>query len=164
MDATANNVGMPGFGSGSVASKQPGSQPSAAPRPRKSVLDDPPIRRRSHRTNNPLSGIASNSVQGRRVADLVRAYLRQLGQPSDVRIQAQAIACAELAVLAEVTRTAALANGMPDVNLLDQVIRLEAAAGRAQRKLGLDTPPKKSGGSSLGDLLRDDLAAQAARS
>ena len=93
-----------------------------------------PSRQRAKRTNNVLAGIDTNTARGRRIADLVRAYLQALGNPAEIERQAAVIAAAELQVLAEEARTVAL-RGAAD---LDQVIRLQGAADRATRKLGLD--------------------------
>lgn len=75
-----------------------------------------------------------NTARGRRIADLVRAYLTALGNPIEVERQAEVIAAAELQVLAEEARAAALKQGGGD---LDQVIRVQGAADRAVRKLGI---------------------------
>ena len=93
-----------------------------------------PSRQRARRTNNVFAGIDTNTARGRRIADLVRAYLQALGNPAEIERQAAVIAAAELQVLAEEARTVALKGGTD----LDQVIRLQGAADRATRKLGLD--------------------------
>ena len=99
-------------------------------------IDELPSRQRARRTNDPLAEIATNTARGRRVADLVRAYLRALGNPANIEQQAAVIAAAELQVLAEEARGAALKEtGRAD---LDQVIRVQGAADRAVRALGLD--------------------------
>ncbi len=94
-----------------------------------------PSRQRARRTNDPLSGIDLNTARGRRIADLVRAYLAALGNPTEIERQAAVIAAAELQVLAEEARASALKEaGHAD---LDQVIRLQGAADRAVRRLKL---------------------------
>jgi hypothetical protein len=52
--------------------------------------------------------------------------------------QRAAIAAAELQVLAEEARAAALKSGAPD---LDQVVRVQGAADRAVRRLGIKPGP-----------------------
>jgi hypothetical protein len=95
-------------------------------------------KRRAKRSNNPFAGISVNTARGRRTADLVAAYLQALGNPPEIERQAEVIAAAELQVLAEEARAQALKQvGHAD---LDQVIRLQGAADRAVRKLGLDRP------------------------
>jgi hypothetical protein len=95
----------------------------------------------------------------------VRHYLDVLGNPTGLDIQTRILAAAELQVIAEQARFAALENP-PTADQLDQIVRLEAAVGRAIRRLGLDHAArrKQSNGFSLGDLLRDDLARQAGQS
>ena len=94
-----------------------------------------PSRQRARRTNDPLAAISTNTARGRRVADLVRAYLRALGNPTNIEQQAAVIAAAELQVLAEEARATALKDaGRAD---LDQVIRVQGAADRAVRRLGI---------------------------
>ncbi len=113
----------------------------------RSVITDRPARKRSalavasptqraRRTNDPLADINTKTARGRRIADLVRAYLSALGNPIEIERQAAVIAAAELQVLAEEARALALKQiGHAD---LDQVIRLQGAADRAVRKLGLN--------------------------
>jgi hypothetical protein len=95
-----------------------------------------PKKQRARRTNDPFSEFDTNTSRGRRLADLTRAYLVALGNPPEIERQAEVIAAAELQVLAEEARALALKQvGHSD---LDQVIRLQGAADRAVRKLGLD--------------------------
>jgi hypothetical protein len=61
---------------------------------------DLPKRQRARRTNDPFAGIDTNTARGRRIADLVRAYLLALGSPPEIERQAEVIAAAELQVLA----------------------------------------------------------------
>lgn len=112
-----------------------------------------PSRQRAKRTNNVLAGIDTNTARGRRIADLVRAYLQALGNPAEIERQAAVIAAAELQVLAEAARAAALKQSIGDI---DQVIRVQGAADRAVRKLGLDHQRKPAP-----IPLRDLLAAEA---
>ena len=127
---------------------------AAAPSSSRSRAAELPSRQRARRTNDPLAGLDLNTARGRRIADLVRAYLQMLGNPADIERQAAVIAAAELQVLAEEARTGALKEaGHAD---LDQVIRLQGAADRAVRRLGL---PKASPTSS--PTLAQYLAAKA---
>ena len=106
------------------------------------LCDGLPSKRRSRRTNNVLAGINLNTAIGRRVADLVRGYLDALGNPQDVGRQAAVIAAAELLVLAEETRAAALRD--PLAADLDNIVRVQSVADRALRRLGIKpgAPPK----------------------
>ncbi|MGB7099984.1 MAG: hypothetical protein WBD95_14630 [Xanthobacteraceae bacterium] len=106
------------------------------------LCDGLPSKRRSRRTNNVLAGIDVNTAIGRRVADLVRGYLAALGNPQDVGRQAAVIAAAELLVLAEETRAAALRD--PLAADLDNLVRVQSVADRALRRLGIKpgAPPK----------------------
>jgi hypothetical protein len=100
-----------------------------------------------------LATIETNTARGRRIADLVRAYLKALGNPTDIERQAAVIAAGELQVLAEEARAAALKSGSPD---LDQVVRVQGAADRAVRRLGI-----KSGTSATQPTICEVLIAEA---
>jgi hypothetical protein len=97
---------------------------------------EPPANARAKITNDPARARANrNTAQGRRVADLYRAFLRAMGNPDDAVAQANALAAAELKVAAEDARKRMLdgdAGGDPD-----QLVRLENLAHRAERKLGI---------------------------
>jgi hypothetical protein len=110
-------------------------------------------RQRARRTNDPLATIETNTARGRRIADLVRAYLKALGNPTDIERQAAVIAAGELQVLAEEARAAALKSGSPD---LDQVVRVQGAADRAVRRLGI-----KPGAAAPQLSMRERLIAEA---
>jgi hypothetical protein len=119
--------------------------------------DGLPSKQRARRTNDPLAGIDTNTAAGRRTADLVRAYLAALGNPVEVERQAAVIAAAELMVLAEHLRAAALRDaGHAD---LDQVIRVQGAADRAIRRLGIKAPAERDAGNDLAAYLRDRYGA-----
>jgi len=108
---------------------------ASTPSPLRAVGADLPKQQRARRTNDPLAGIETNTARGRRIADLVRAYLRAVGNPVDIERQAAVIAAAELQVLAEEARAAALKQaGTCD---LDRVVRIEGAAARAVKRLGI---------------------------
>jgi len=106
---------------------------------------------RAKRTNDPTAGFDGNTARGRRVADLVRGYLAALGNPADVGLQAQIIAAAELQVLAEEARAAAL--GSPGTADLDQVVKIQGAADRAVRRLGIKAGTATERVPSLGEYL-----------
>ena len=94
-----------------------------------------PKRQRARRTNDPFAGLDMNTARGRRTADLVRAYLAASGNPDGIERQAAAIAAAELQVLAEEVRATALKEGASAD--LDRVVRMQGAADRALRRLGI---------------------------
>lgn len=101
---------------------------------RGSALANPVPRHRSRTTNNPLAVRASHrTAQGRRIRDLYRSYLKAMGDPTEPRLQADALAAAELKVAAEIERAKLLA-GQGDA---DAPVRVENLAARAERKLGL---------------------------
>jgi hypothetical protein len=91
---------------------------------------------RAKSTNDPLHSHDGNTSRGRRIRDLYEAYLEAMGNPTDPLPQANAIAAAELKTAAEECRAAMLA-GTGDSGQLEQLIRLENLAGRAERKLGI---------------------------
>src|ERR1700691_2251097 len=64
------------------------------------VPDDPVPTRRSRVTNDPLSRISQSTAAGRRVADLLRSYLREMTDRSCHAV-AEAQRAAELTVAAE---------------------------------------------------------------
>jgi hypothetical protein len=122
----------------------------SAPSPIRSFGVELPCRQRARRTNDPLADTNTNTARGRRIADLVRAYLRALGNPIEIERQAAVIAAAELQVLAEEARASALkqSNGGAD---LDQIVRVQGAADRALRRLGIK--PGKPAAPSLAEHL-----------
>jgi hypothetical protein len=115
------------------------------------LRDEPQSKRRSRRTNNVFADLDLNSSRGRRVADLVRSYLKALGDPYDAGRQAAVIQAAELQVLAEEARTAALRE--PETADLDALVRIQGAADRALRRLGI-----KPGGHQKPETLAEYLA------
>ncbi len=104
---------------------------------------------RSKITNDPVRGLGQ-SAEARRVRDLYRSYLVQLGNPADVATQAMIIATAQQVVIAENARRDHLA-GKAD---LDSVIRAENMSARALRRLGLNKPAAAP---------REDFAAEMLR-
>ena len=109
-----------------------------------------PSRQRSRRTNRPIA--AGNSSTSRRVRDLTAAFLSALGNPVDIALQAQAVAAAEMTAIAELMRERTLQGDEVD---LVQLVRLQGAADRATRKLGLDAHKREPAGPSLQEYLRD---------
>lgn len=116
--------------------KHPNPAPSDTPPTRGRGLSLPsPSRQRAKKTNSPLAAHELKTARGRRVADLAGAFAEALGNPSDITRQAAIVAAAELAVLAEEARALALAN--PGSVDLDQIVRVQGAADRAVRRLGI---------------------------
>jgi hypothetical protein len=105
--------------------------------------------RRHRRSNDIFAGIHRNSSMGRRIVDLTADYMQLLGNPTSLTQQAAIVAAVELQVLSEVARAAALEAMPPTMDMLDQVVRLQAASARAARRLGLDKPQRKPDGPSL---------------
>ena len=91
---------------------------------------------RAKSTNDPLHRANGNTSQGRRIRDLYEAYLEAMGNPTDPLPMANALAAAELKTAAEDARAAFLA-GDGAAEQLEQIIRLENLAGRAERRLGI---------------------------
>jgi hypothetical protein len=114
-----------------------------------------PKKQRSKRTNDPFAGIDTNTARGRRIADLVRAFLTELGDPAAITLQARAVAAAEMVTLAEEARAAALKGGGVDLDRLDRVIRLEGAVARSVRALGLPDRKREAEGPTLSDILAE---------
>lgn len=114
---------------------------------------EPAKRQRAARTNRPLAHLDMTTARGRRIADLARALSKALAEPTEVERQAAIVTAAELTVLAEQARADAL-NGAGD---LEMVVRLQGAADRALRRLGL-----KATGAPRGQTLADYLAERAA--
>ena len=124
----------------------------AEPPPGRAAGDLRPAALRARATNDPLHGRASrNTAQGRRIGDLFDAYLRAMGNPVDALAQANALAAAELKVATEDARAKLLAGGNIDP---DQVVKLEGAAARAERKLGIAHREPEVRGMTLGDVLK----------
>jgi hypothetical protein len=124
--------------------------------PQRLTGDALPKRQRARRTNDPLAGLDMNTARGRRTADLVRAYLAALGNPDNIERQAAAIAAAELQVLAEEARASALREGASAD--LDRVARMQGAADRALRRLGI-----KAAGVPKPPTLAEHLARRTAQ-
>jgi hypothetical protein len=123
------------------------------------VPPEPAAVLRSRTTNNPNSRSNQSTAAGRRLNDLIRGFLQEMGNPTNIVAQAAAISAAELTLAAEDARAKLLAgNGDPD-----QVVRLENLAHRTVRKLGIDGhrgdgKPKPT----LADYMRQKSAAKPA--
>ena len=102
---------------------------------KRGLLTNVPPRQRAKRSNNPLSSYDLTSQRGRRIADLYRSYASALGNPLDVGRQCEIVAAAEMQVIAEEARATALQN--PAGAALDGVVRMQGAADRALRRLGI---------------------------
>jgi hypothetical protein len=111
--------------------------------------DGVPSRLRARRTNDPTAGLS------RRAADLVRSYLVALGNPQETGRQAEIIAAAEMQVLAEEARAAALREPSK-ANLLNSAVRVQRAADQALRRLGI-----KASSGPKEPTLAEYLAAKA---
>lgn len=86
-------------------------------------------------TNDPLAARTDrNTARGRRIADLFRGYMAALDNPSDAITQANVLTAAELKVAAEDARKRLLNGEGADV---DDLVRLENAASRAVKALGI---------------------------
>jgi hypothetical protein len=122
------------------------------------VAPEPPLTRRSRITNDPTGARCNRSTAaGRRLADLLRGFLAEMGNPTSIVAQSAALQAAELTVAAEDARARLLA-GQGDA---DQVVRLQNLAQRAVRKLGIDQQPTGKRKKSFADYVRQKAAGQA---
>jgi hypothetical protein len=129
---------------GAVASPLPSRPPAVA------VAS---ARSRSAATNRPSSRFNANTATGRRCRDLLKGYLRALGDPTDAPTMALAVAAAEGVVISELARTACLsAGGMTGINI-ELMIRAENTANRALRRIGLAKASPKPAGPNLQEFL-----------
>jgi hypothetical protein len=106
---------------------------AAVVEPVRGIAVEPSVVRRAKLTNRPLARANGNTASGRRIRDLYRALMVAMGNPTDTLAQANALAAAELRAASEAARSRLLA-GDGDA---DQVVRLEGAADRAERRLGI---------------------------
>lgn len=121
----------------------------------RALSDDRPRNVRSAATNDPRrsAGVSGRTAEGRRIRDLVESYVTSLGghaglsdtQLADVR------RAAELKVLAERARAQALQQ--PGVVDLTALVKLEGAADRAVRRLGLKPGAQTQKQQSLADYV-----------
>jgi hypothetical protein len=112
-----------------------------------------PANVRSRTTNRPRKmALDGRTALGRRVADLAESYAAALGGwPALTDMQAANVRrAAELAALAEQARADALRTGNSDPTAL---VKLDGAASRAVRALGLDRQRKHDGREALAAYL-----------
>ena len=100
-------------------------------------------------TRNPVMRFDGRSADGRRLRDLFRSYMRQLGEPNDAGTVALALAAAEAVMIAERARLD-YRNGRAD---LDAVSKTEAMAEVALRRLGLNRPAPPPAREDLGAMM-----------
>ena len=105
-------------------------------------------------TNAPYRRNRGTTAEGRRVRDLFLSYMATLGNPVNAGRQAAIYAAAQLVVAAEVAGAKIIADG-GDPN---ELVRLQNAADRAVRRLGL---PSQAPGDQPRVPLRERLRARA---
>lgn len=97
-------------------------------------------------TNDPTSRWDLKTPVGRRCRDLYKAYVRQLGNPTDTSRKALILAAAEKVTLAEIARDLCFAS--PNAVTFNDVVRIESKATAALKLLKLEkaipTEPKKT--------------------
>lgn len=119
-------------------------------------------------SNDPryLAGHSGRTPAGRRRRDLVTAFVDALGGADKVTpVQLMDIRrAAELTALAEETRAKALCEGTGSVDLAS-LVRLEGAASRAVRALGVKSGPAATKVPTIQEWLaeRTSRAAEAAK-
>jgi hypothetical protein len=89
---------------------------------------------RAATTNRPQARIDGNSATGRRIRDLYRALMKRLDNPTDIVVQADVLALAELKTVAEAARLRLL-EGTDKRS--DECVRLENLVRRAEARIGL---------------------------
>jgi hypothetical protein len=124
------------------------------------------VNNRARITNDPrfLRGHSGTSPAGRRRRDLVQSFVDALGgldnltpvQLADVR------RAAELTALAEETRAKALCEGTGAVDLA-ALVRLEGAASRAVRALGIKSGPSAPKTPTIEEYTAQKVAQKVAR-
>lgn len=107
------------------------------------IRDEPVPTRRSRIGNNPFSRNSQSTARGRRVAELLRSYLRKMSDRSCDAV-ANALRAAELMVDAEDVRARRAAGNAS----IDEMVKAERLARHAVRELGIDrwqsAKPKKT--------------------
>lgn len=126
------------------------------------IAAKPSTSNRARVSNDPryVAGVSGRTPEGRRRRDLAQFFVDALGGPSAVTpVQLTDIRrAAELTSLAEETRAKALREGTSAIDLAS-LVRLEGAASRAVRALGI----KSTAGGPKPPTLQEYLAARAAR-
>jgi hypothetical protein len=106
-------------------------------------------------TNQPhkLVGIDNRSTRGRRRRDLIRGYIQALGGPEKVSsaVMLDVTRAVDLVLIAEQRRADALRGVEVDMG---DLVRLEGAADRAVRRLGIK-PGAQPSGPSLADYIAE---------
>ncbi len=100
------------------------------------------------------SPLSTHTALGRRVTDLAQAHLKALGNPTGIEQQAAVIAAGEMRAIA----TAALRK--PGSVDLDQLVRLQDAADRAVRRIGISLKPPEPPPLPLHERLRRVMQAE----
>jgi hypothetical protein len=123
-----------------------------------------PANNRARATNSPRRmSISGRTALGRRVRDLAESFAEQLGgwQALSEMATANVRKAAELSALAEQSRTTALRDGCVDALAL---VRLEGAANRAVRALGLpEHKAREPAQESFAEVARRAQAAEQVR-
>jgi hypothetical protein len=115
---------------------------------------------RSRKTNKPRKMVLDGrSLLGRRVLDLADAFAAALGGWTGLgdMLAANVRRAAELVALAEQARATALRTGTIDAAML---ARLDGAASRAVRALGITESRRKATAMTLRDRLAAEAEAQ----
>lgn len=112
---------------------------------------------RSAITSAPAARLDGRSAIGRRVADLFRALMTRLGDPTDIVVQADVMALAELKAAAETARVRLLQGESSDTNGL---VRLENLVRRAEARVGLEPASAAKDESSWQDMFLSDEQAE----
>lgn len=98
-----------------------------------------PVRSRSRRIRDPLTGINRNTARGREIRDLYASRMTVIaeaieGEP-DATLQAAVRRAVELQLLCERFRFAALNTDKPGIGMLEQIVRVENMVARADRQV-----------------------------
>jgi len=97
-----------------------------------------PACQRSRITNDPARRHRGTTADGRRVRDLFLSFMSALGNPQNANLQANCLKAARLVVAAEIAG-ARIIEASGDLN---EMVRIENAADRAVRRLGLPAQVK----------------------
>jgi hypothetical protein len=114
-----------------------------------------PRSQRSRVTNDPVRRHRGTTSDGRRVRDLFLSFMSALGNPVNANVQAKCLTAARLVVTAEIAGARIIDVG----GNLNELVRLENAADRAVRRLGLAQQPN---GQQPHVPLRERLKTRAA--
>jgi hypothetical protein len=98
-------------------------------------------------SNDILSNVDCRSATGRRIRDLVHAFISALGGPAaanDLILMASIRRAAELIVMAETIRKGVIRRGWANKGEVAELCRLEGAADRALRRLRFSNQPPQA--------------------